>query len=160
MSDQDMGKPFAKVGEPLVERSRRDYEVIVAVNPGASYDGVSLAVVNPDGTAEYVHGRTKWKNIQHHLKKVDYFIACYWTAAEEGRCHELALDAQKLGCVVSVEHATFHGLEEQWRVPTRYERASKVIKRLLNPRGISPEFKGFYRDNQFLRFIPRFGEKL
>ena len=157
MSDSPVGDTPTRTHAPFLERSRREYETVLVVYPGSTL-GVALAVLNPDGSCQYVAGRTNWKVLKPHLRKVDLFVGCYWSVVEEARAHELAEEAKKAGCITRVEHATFHGL--QVKIPTQWQRAVRTLERLVRPRGFEPVYKGWFSASYFLKMDPRLGEKL
>lgn len=158
MHDSDMGDPPARTRRPLVERSDRQYETLLVVNPGANFLGVALGALNPDGECQFVSGRTRWEILEPHLSKLDLFVGCYWTDLEYAQAFELAENARKHGCETAIEHATFHGL--QARVPSRVDRAERTLERLVRPRGFTTRRMGWFSASYMMKMLPRKGVKL
>lgn len=157
MHNKNMGDAATMPRSPLIERSRREYEAILVAYPGTQL-GVAFGVLNPDGSCQYVSGRTQWKIIEPHLKKIDLFVGCYQTTLEEAQAHELVLEAKKYGCTTSVEHAVFNGLQVQ--IPTKYQRAARTLERLVRPRGYETKRLGWFNPKYMMQMLPRLGEKL
>lgn len=158
MSGEIVGSTNTKNHAPLVERSKREYEVILVVNPGKTESGVALGVVNPDGSCQFVTGRERWDFLKLHLPVVDIFVGCYWNAVEEATAIEMAQTAKKAGCASYVQHATFEGIQAV--LPTRPERAGRVMTTFLSVRGIDAKRYGRYSRRQFKYILPRLGARI
>lgn len=153
-----MGDAEAKLNQPLVKRSRREYEVIMVVDPGKTLCGVAVGAVNPDGKCSFVTGRDKWANLQRNLKYVDLFVGSYQNLVEEATAIEMVDAAQKAGCetrLIKNDVGVFTPI-----LPTRPQRAQGILENLLHPRGITTYRDGMYRREHFEYMLPRIGEKL
>lgn len=158
MSSDAKRNPFAPPHKALVPRSRRDYEVILVVNPGAEVSGAALAVLNSDNSCYYVSGRTTWKELMPFLSRVDVFIGCWWNEVEKAHAESMALDAEVAGCKTYIKYAEFGQVLAG--LPTRPRRAARTLQNFFHPRGIICHRQGPFKLNYFKVMAPREGTEL
>lgn len=138
----------------VVEKSRREYEVIMAVCPGEHFDGLALAVNNPDGNNEYALVKGKYETYLGYIPRyVDLIVFTYSTESEHAIAAMLAKELKG----VPVKLFAYRPNEFQLRPATRVEKAEWALKAVTGPKGLS--FHKSYR-GLTVRFFDKMAPKI
>lgn len=122
----------------LIPRSRRRYEIVMAVCPGSRFDGIVLGVNNPDGENEYVCGKGKFEHYLGYLDRIDAVVLTYLKPEEHAIAQSFLPDLKDMPYrVMKYTHDGF-----TTRLPTRVECAEWALHAACNPKGVFFTKKG------------------
>lgn len=138
-------------------RSNRQYEVILAFNPGKTF-GMCLGVSNPSGKVQLAKAALPWEAIVPFFDRIDMVIGVYRGHKEYAQVLEYLTKAADAGCEVDYLQPHFPLMLE---FPTRPVVAQRGLEFFLGVHGKRPEkYVHKLTAKAFTLMLPRRGEKL